>query len=254
MRICPLLGDLKFVNIVNSEECFVEAKKNHLDIVKDKRTGSLIWRHSQDGAGYFQQPIFSWKAQWDFFYTTYKRPQNRQDWRAFLIPRDEIPVHWWNTPTIEHGSTWLYWPSNATHSLDEFVINLTSDDLLVRDIVNILETRSLKWGTMKARNPIDMVESLSDIDMDHGEDGGDEDDEAHDYWSSSDYKRGFGSFEHQELRGTTYEVWAAAVVMEICRQRSVTHTLNTLIRFNSVSLVGKSSYLILGPTIQHVVL
>lgn len=225
MRVCPLLGDLKFVDVTNGAEYFVETKKNHWNIIEDEKTGSSIWRHSQAAMGFHERPIFTWKAQWDFLYTTQKFQRKPQDWRAFLIPRDEIPIHWWNTPLQRNGPTWLDWPSKGVHSLDDYAVDLTADDLLVRDITKILETRR------KARNPINMAQlhdwssseistSLSDIDTHPEYTGNDVDDEPREVaWSSSDYRRGFGSFDHPQLRGSTYDVWTAAVVMEICRQK-----------------------------------
>ena len=230
MRVCPILGDLKFVDLTDGAECFVEAKKNHLRIIEDEETGSRIWQHKQDRLHFKQSAIFTWKVQWDFLYTTYTHQRDPDDKRAFLIPRDEVPTHWWNTPILERGDIWLDWPSNGTHGMEEYAIDMTADKLLVRDMVKILETRRLKCGSIKARNPIEMVPlhdlsldeistSLSDVENDSDDAEGDVNNERRDAWSSSDYRRGFGSFRHPELKGATYDVWAAAVLMEICRQK-----------------------------------
>ena len=107
------------------------------------------------------------------------------------------------------------------YSLDKYAVDLTVDHLLVRDMVKIFETRKVKWGILKARNPINMARlrdsSLMDTSFDYT--GGDVENEPLDAWSSSDYRRGFGSFKYPELRGATYDVWAALIVMEICRQK-----------------------------------
>lgn len=176
-------------------------------------------RHVQLQRG--DRHIFQWKVQWDFIYTTQGDTE-----QALLLPRDLIPQTWWNWQPTQ-GRTCLEWPSDQLGLLREHVVNVTSASQLVIDVERILGSTQRRTESLVAQRPVPLDTSLLDPLYEEAWDERAEDEVLEHTsllersWSSEHYRRGFGSTEHGQCRGNTYEAWAAEVLMELCRKGSV---------------------------------
>lgn len=221
--VAPLLGDMKLVHLETEMEIIIECKDKHCEIIPSD--AHSIIHHAQSCLGFTGKGIFTWKAQWDWIFTTIGAE------RALFLPRDNIPLEWWNAPmdgTSTHPK--LQWRLHQDR-LREYTIDLTSDDQLVSDIERALDAYAVKGHSVKAQKPIPIglisedPEDPEDGDTEGftsvgglaaGDKGGPAALSAKD-WSTSHYRRGFGSTAHPELRGPTYEAWASEALLEICR-------------------------------------
>ncbi|KAI4125126.1 MAG: hypothetical protein LQ341_007002, partial [Variospora aurantia] len=231
VEILPITGDFKLVHEGTGLELIVEAKKCHCDFDLGQGPDSSM-THSQWAVGMSQRHcIFAWKAQWDFLYTT-----SRSGREALFIPRDEIPQSWWNYQGAE-----LSWPQEDIDVLYQYVVQLEPATQLLEGIKRILQTRernhplkaqrsiaiepihvdALAERTTPKRETLEEPVAFSDgVDPD-GPDSPDGLVAPTHGWHLQDYRRGFGSYRHTEGRGESYEAWAAAVLITICRQQSV---------------------------------
>ena len=97
-----------------------------------------------------------------------------------------------------------------------YTIDQTSKRRLVRDVEQLLRSRQLTTGSMKAHTPVELNivndPAVADKDNDHSllPSG---------RWSTRGFQRGFGSSLHGAMRGATYEVWASEALLEMCRRR-----------------------------------
>ena len=138
------------------------------------------------------------------------------------------------------------WPETI-RSFDDFVVRCSANDLLVQDITKIIEDQRLKTGSMKAQRRIPIEARADDIDEDwpgYEMDTMELEEAANteQAWSSSHYERGFGSPAHPELRHKSYDSWAAAILMELCRQSDKGVVLK-FGKYNSSCQFGTAPYL-----------
>ena len=108
----------------------------------------------------------------------------------------------------------LKWP--VEKPFDDYMINLKSDRGLVQDVEELLCSRQLNIGLMKAQVPVDMNTNTDPAGTNKIKDRNLPTEST---WSSSGFQRGFGSSLHDSLRGATYKVWAAEALLELCRQK-----------------------------------
>ncbi|KAL8762040.1 MAG: hypothetical protein Q9184_001887 [Pyrenodesmia sp. 2 TL-2023] len=240
--ILPVTGDFKLVQKSTGTELLVEAKKCHCSFSLDRGKKGFM-THQQYSCGVDERYIFSWKAQWDYLYTL-----NENETEALFIPRDIIPPSWWNYP-----SRTVDWPTAQIDDLRQYVVRLKPRARLLDDMERILQTRQ-KTHSLKALDPIETetlllepltehkasgydraedvppplpVETVCEPDMAEpglAEDSDSSTEETKSYadpahgWRLHDYRRGFGSDQHAQGRGDTYESWAAEAMNEICRR------------------------------------
>ena len=206
LALAPLLGDCKLVSISTGEEIIIECKTGHCQI--GPTNGRLL---HMGCAMYSARLIFTWRAQWDYFYT--ELPDSHD---ALFIPRDRIPKGWWNYPCS--SGELLKWP--ATERWTEYRIDGRTKETLVRGMENILDRHS--WI---AAEPIPLAhvspESLAEIDSrarpdQHGDVA---ERLSTGRWYKHGFDKGFGSRHHNEPRAESYSVWAAEALMELCRLR-----------------------------------
>lgn len=202
------MGDLKIIETSTEQEVFLELKDNFFEIVEDEKSGLAVLRHKQTNQGL--RKIFSWKSQWDYLLTA-----NWTKRIAYILPRDKIPADWWNASVSkEHELKML-------EGFEECFVDLRRDDQMVRDIEKVLNTTRTRTGSMRAQNAISIDHSthepFDEIEDDLGSDGFDL--VSRQRWSTSGFRRGFGSAKHSELRGETYAVWVSEVLIELCRAR-----------------------------------
>ena len=227
VSVAPLLGDMKLVHLGTKTEIIIECKHKHCE-VRYSGTHSTI-EHQQTKLGFSGTGIFTWKSQWDWVLTTISAK------RALFLPRDAIPSEWWNAPLGTSPRPVLQW-SLLQDRLREYMIDLRSDDHLVSDIERTLRIHVAKGHSVKAQKPIPIrliPEGPEDPeDPKAGDTGGvtsvDTSAAAGDKgrsaalsaksWSTTQYRRGFGSAAHPDLRGQTPEAWASEALLEICRQ------------------------------------
>ncbi|KAL8782348.1 MAG: hypothetical protein Q9213_005469 [Squamulea squamosa] len=218
----PILGDFKFIrNNSTNTEVMMEAKYLHCDITfAGERLTSMT--HLQMALGFnIRRPIFCWKANWDYMYSVPEKGRF-----GLFLPRDEIPSFFWNSPERE-----VSWPLSRIDDLKPFLIHLKPAERLVEDIERILLTRE-RAHFLKAQNcipispyrPITLAEVIAPDQDDFEEEmpnNGVVDTvptSANPGWYTQDFRRGFGSSDHCEMRGDTYEAWAAGALTEICRK------------------------------------
>ncbi len=238
----PLFGDLKIVEIATQEEIFVEAKKGHYRICRDE-TGSAAMLHKSYNID-MDRRIFTWKAQWDYLWT-HSPSHVPFDGRvgtsaadAYFIPRDAIPEHWWTHAPSLATDHMLKWSSKEPYTFSEYAVRFDTPDHLVRDIETILQRSKRQTNSMKPCRQIPLcplhtvdiyeVDShpetrlIADEDSIDGRESleANSEDESHplEKWSTSTFDRGYGSAAHPELRGLTYEVWAAESLIKLCRK------------------------------------
>ncbi|KAL8869709.1 MAG: hypothetical protein Q9174_004068 [Haloplaca sp. 1 TL-2023] len=224
--VFPMLGDFKFVHIASGTEVLVEAKRAHCKFLLDGGDQSFM-THVQNPIVIVEtRHIFCWKAQWDFIYT-----QSKDDVSgALFLPKDEIPESWWNSsePT-------LVWPLEQIGNLRKYHVSTMSTAETFRDIVAILNRRLHQIHAQK-RIAVDAalpepleeakpkVRSVPPAKQPRNEEAKGERPNSKKRvhrevgWDSSAYQRGFGSSLHPQLRGDTYEVWAAEALREVCRR------------------------------------
>lgn len=148
--IFPISGDFKFVEKSTGVEMIVETKGGHCIFNLDQEEGGFM-NHVQYPYGVRGRLIFSWKAQWDYIYTT-NALCNKDE--ALFIPRDVIPPTWWNArPPHDQRLTW---PSDHLDVLRQFIVHLTPCSQLVADIEGILRMRKRLTGSMQAQHPVQL--------------------------------------------------------------------------------------------------
>jgi len=231
-NIYPMVGDCKIIDKITQEEVFIELKSHHCRIVNrpDPIIEHLQYNHFHRTPGK-RRSIFCWKAQWDFIYTL-PNFAARNEKRALLIPRDEIPPFWWNRSMGQ--DEWLVWPSNNSTAIEKYAVALDTTDGGVADMERILLASTMKARSMKAQIPIpvaplpqgeELETSLSDAESDIEANLDDAESEMaisvrKNHWFSS-YRRGFGSSLHTLPRKGTCQSWPAEALMELCRRRYV---------------------------------
>ncbi len=193
----PYLGDMKIVEKSTGQEVMVELKEGYVQVGRQ-----AVLRHVADD--FRQRPIFSWKAHWDYILTT-----DEIEGIAYMLPRDKIPANWWNASRPPHGVL------EMSVGFEEYSIDHRGDGQIVRDIEKILNMTQSKTGSMRAQKVIPVSHSNEPLDQVERGLGVCSDQR----WSTSGYRRGFGSADHGELRGETYAVWASEVLIESCRAR-----------------------------------
>ena len=236
-RVRPLLGDFKIVSSASygleppvessrsssgEVAIFVEAKVLHCKTVRDDQTNQLHLLHAQSSMCYTERPIFTWKAQWDYIYTTLGSGSEQ----ALFIPRDKIPKAWWNAAVAENqvvtaeDEVWLHWYSEDWKA---YLVDTLADDRLVRDVERILDNN--RWKAQD-RVPLDTIapEALIEtntraVAKDAKGDTQDDSKRRQEFWSSAGFDRGFGSYAHKVLRGETYQIWAAENLIRLSRAK-----------------------------------
>jgi hypothetical protein len=169
-------------------------------------------RHAVYGVGFRDQKLFDWKASWDYIWTSIRRTNT-----SLFIPRDKIPASWWS----EIPEQWHYWPTEDLETLREYVVDMSSEEHLNADVEKNINSTLRSTGSMRATKPIEIVptplESYTEaayrptvVENLKG---------LRHCWSTANYKRGFGSQDHRQLVPTTYELWAAEALIEVCRKR-----------------------------------
>lgn len=205
--VSPMLADMKLIDPSRKVEIFVEMKEKFCNLITTGHSQVLGFMQVRDGT----RLTFSWKSQWDYIYSTVANMPST----AILLPRDEIPLTWFN-----------FWPKKSGFVLEleadfqQYSVDTHSDETMVQDIEKILIRMEKKSGSMRAKRPIPVEvseEEYSQRTTVHRQ-GGEHWEER---WSTSSFLRGLGSAEHGELRDLTYGQFASEVLIEICRARLV---------------------------------
>ena len=247
--IFPPSGDFKFLQQPSGAQIIVEVKKMHCAFDLNQGKHSFM-THEQYALGFAAKKlIFSYKAQWDYIYTTNELDRKT----ALLIPRDMIPRSFWNArPPMGQR---LVWPTDSLGDLKKCVVHVEPHSQMVKDMESILDAVGCQTQSVKAQRPLpydpsvinesDTVEGegveqdwglgllsasiAEDTVTPHGDCGIESKPgtvskrprQKRHTWSPQDYERGFGSHLHPELRGKSYEAWAAGALIEMFRQWSV---------------------------------
>ena len=248
--VSPHLGDYKLIYEATNQEIHVEDKSDHCNLTVDEQRSCSIMQHYQYAMGHTIRIVFSVKAQWSFLFTRLDK-QSRQE--ALFIPRDDIPIEWWNAE--EDTLTWIL---NERDGFDKYLVDTASGERMVQDMERIL----LGAKSMRATKPIPMpvfdLQSLQDglcereiaateEQLNHTARSTDAtqpvgaardtnfqrvvqpaDVEVQDQdtiqllprsrWSTAGFQRGFGSSRHEQCRHPSDEQWAAEALMELCRK------------------------------------
>lgn len=180
-------------------------------------------QHTQDRMGHRPGLIFSWKAQWDYLYTDVET--NSRVKEALFIPRDAVPEAWWNSPG-QDGK--LDWASHTDCDIEDFVVSTADDSRLCRDIENILSRYDPGLWKAAHRIPVETIADVVDDDTvaEIIEPDGPPPNEPRVEFSTRGFRRGFGSSLHRQIRGNTYQVWAAEALQELCRMNGQALVLN----------------------------
>ncbi len=218
--IKPITGDFKLVEKSTGTEIMVEVKRQHCNFQLEPGQINFM-EHHQFCCGVDERYAFSWKAQWDFIYTT-----DPSMTKALFIPRDAIPLTWWNRPAAK-----VIWPQTDIESLRQYQVHLEPSSRLLNDIEKILHTRR-QTHSLKAQNPIktDMIlleplaertvlddNTFSEPEMNYNLQAPAS--TAARGWPTAGYRRGFGSSMHMTGRDKSYEAWAADALTEVCRRQ-----------------------------------
>ena len=219
--IVPISSDFKIVHIATNTEVFIEAKRSHCHFQLQEYESAHM-RHYRLARGLEGKGIFTWKANWDYIYTTHT---GRDEVEGLFLPRDAIPSHWWNAGP---GDRELEWPLEKLEDLKKYVVDLTSGDRLVTAVERVLKGNERDTGSMKAKKAVQIadlpLESFCEVAVHPRSEQITEKEvdnsilQLRHCWSTSTFRRGFGSSEHLEIRGRTYEFWAAEALTEICRK------------------------------------
>lgn len=199
----PFGGDFKFIEISTKEEVFVELKDGLVEVDSDNPSGSSVLTHLAVNPT-SQRPIFTWKAQWDYLLTA-NVPQRY----AYFFPRDKIPAHWWDQASAVE----------MPEGFQAYRIELGQHKCIVRDIEKVLDTTQAETGSMRARYARPVRPFADEAGEETGDDPGcgDIGPVVSHRWSTAGMRRGFGSAQHEDLRGDTYAQWASEVLIELCR-------------------------------------
>lgn len=214
--IVPVTGDFKIVHIATGTETIVEAKKGHCQLRLDGR-GATPLRHDRYAMQFDGKDIFDWKATWDYIFTS-SRAGGREEIDALFLPRDRIPTNWWNSQSSETMHTR---PSPKLRELRKYYVDLTSPESVVTAVEGIIKDQKRQTGSMTAQRviplpkrptgavaPLDTEESGDLVELGH----------IKHLWSTSMFRRVFGSTFHGTMRGGTPEIWLAEVLTEVCRK------------------------------------
>ncbi|KAL8651121.1 MAG: hypothetical protein Q9210_003441 [Variospora velana] len=131
ISVRPLVGDLKIIENETKSASYVELKSALCTIEPPKGLKSGVLKHAQLYRG--ERPIFTSLKQWDYIFTeVVGRPQ------AFMLPRREIPLDWWDSTDISVGTT---------ESFGSYAIDRSSDERTVQDIERVLTLENAKRGS-----------------------------------------------------------------------------------------------------------
>lgn len=212
--IVPVTGDFKIVHIATGTGTAVEAKKGHCHFRLDDRRGATPLRHDRYAMQFEGKEIFDWKATWDYIFTL-SRADGKEETDALFLPRDCIPIHWWNSQLSEMMHIWS---SLRLRELRKYYVDLTSPESVVTAVEGIIKGQTRQTGSMKAQRviplpkravaPLDTDESADLVELGH----------IKHLWSTSMFRRGFGSTFHGNMRGGTPELWLAEALTEVCRK------------------------------------
>lgn len=229
---------------------FFELKVGHCLLAEDQDGRYPVIHHCQKALGFRTKYIFTWKSAWDYLVTMIRN----QKGMALCIPRDEIPDHWWNASTpeyIEKGTMpMLTWDFPQRERLKRYLVDFNKPDEAVRQIERLMGTppkracRRIPLAPLPADDNEAEEDSEEDPEEDDDLDEGDDSEnerqvpsplerhsdtldvrdnhEALDQDAASRHESsiGFGSPNHPSLPRTEYyELWAAEVLNELCRER-----------------------------------
>ena len=201
----PFGGDFKIIEISTKQEVFVELKDGLMEVIRDTGRGMQVLRHRAINPAN-QRSVFTWKAQWDYLLSADGAQQY-----AYFFPRDKIPANWWDRDGVQE----------MREGFQEYRIDLGQQKSIVRDVEKVLDRTQAETGSMRARHvrPVRPMtaEALQQIGDHWG--GGDPGPVGRYTWSTTGFRRGFGSAQHGKLRGDTYGQWASEVLIELCRAR-----------------------------------
>lgn len=214
--IVPVTGDFKIVHIATGTETLVEAKKGHCQFRLDGREVTAL-RHDRYAMQFEGKEIFDWKATWDYIFTS-SRANGKEENDALFLPRDRIPINWWNTQSSETSHTWS---SLRMQELRKYYVNLRSPESVVTAVEDIIKGQERQTGSIKAQRVIPLPKRPSGagalLDTDESADVVELGHIKH-LWSTSMFRRGFGSTFHGSMRGGTPELWMAEALTEVCRK------------------------------------
>ena len=227
-----MLGDFKLVNILEGTEVIVELKACQCSVNYDQNGKIQSFQHDQRAMTHTDRQIFTWKSQWDFIWTKFDSD------RALLLARDLIPSHWWNAPLQAHHTDRLDWPLERIGDLSNYIINESSPRQLIKDLHRILNLAKTRHGSYNAQTTIPIGEIYkgtakeSRFEMERAEDDNestirvakddcDERDLLSKYteWVFHQQRKGLGSSNLPQLRGSSFEQSMADAIQELCRRR-----------------------------------
>lgn len=138
--ITPMMGDCKLVHVSTGREIVIEIKAGHCNIKGgiERRDGSID--HLVYGRGVRGRMIFSWKVEWTYLFTTVYHA-GRDTGLALFVPRDSIPMSWWNEdPSTGHPEQRpvVQWSEDERFHWQDFIVSLTDPKHLVQDMEKIL--------------------------------------------------------------------------------------------------------------------
>lgn len=229
LPVCPILGDFKLVHLNDGSMIYVEVKECQCKVKYNDKGRICRMQHCQGALGYTERQVFSWKSSWDFMWTTI----DGED-QALFLPRDIIPRNWWNAPlpSSEEDMYNLEWPTDKIAMLKKYVVNRAKPSRLAGDMEHILSHTMVSQGSYKARTeiPIEELSIGSSIELSSSEKTNimeassiSSEIKEHDpytkqhVWPFSRFRKGFGSADQHQNRGTSYEAFASEAVTELCR-------------------------------------
>ena len=203
VRYSPLLGDFKLVNILEpSQVTFVELKAKHCERISGSENGLVTFRHLQTLLGFTSRPLFTWRANWDYLLTILDNDS------ALFIPRDQVPILWWNVP-LEDDKVWLYWTMQEAE---------VSNYLVLREptaLVSGME-RALRKNGWEASNAIPLAplkfEELAEVEETVSV-------ETTSSLRFDNIASGFGQRCDLVPRADTHALWSSHALMNLCRFR-----------------------------------
>lgn len=198
-------------------QVFIELKTRHCSLERRPAARTQM-QHHQNRIGYADQYIFCWKAQWDFLLTEVDGGRE-----ALFIPRDAVPKGWWNSKAQNRR---LDWCSHTDVNVEDFVVSQFNNNRLRQDIERMLYRRDLPLWKAYDRIPVGTcADNLEDEYVPKDREIGIAT-KSYNAWSTRGSRRGFGPLGCAEMRGRTYQTWAAEALQEMCRNDGHTLVLN----------------------------
>ena len=142
--ITPIIGNCKLIHVSTGQEIVMEIKDKHCWII-DSETSDKSVAHLIYAIGFKQRMIFTWKVEWAYLFTII------DDEQALFIPRDQIPLSWWNNDLSSgrpEQKPILKWSTNELSSCwKEYVVRLRDSLQTVRDMETILANH--QWNSLR---------------------------------------------------------------------------------------------------------